>query len=141
MTWTARATSLALVTLAVAFTSHDLTAQERLQDPARRPPAAVAQLSPTSHPPLPGTPAQFWLIPDSSTTSRPATRGQEDPGLRFAKGAALIAQGDHAAGLPLVTHPDVVKTPLAGYAQYYAGVALLELSRLAEADATLTALV
>jgi soluble lytic murein transglycosylase len=46
-----------------------------------------------------------------------------------------------ASGLPLVNGPDLANTPLGGYAQYYTGVALLELKRLPEADAALSALV
>src|SRR5688572_3221725 len=120
-----RATSLALVSLALATSTHGLSAQER---------PAAAQLAPTAHAALPASPAHYWLIPE--TTPR-----ANDPGLRLAKGAALIAQGDYLAGLPLVTHAEITKTPLAGYAQYYAGIAQHELDRLADADATLTALV
>jgi soluble lytic murein transglycosylase len=120
-----RATSLALVSLALVTSTHDLSAQAR-------PPAV--QLAPTAHPALPASPAHYWLIPE--TTPR-----ANDPGLRLAKGAALIAQGDYLAGLPMVTHAEIAKTPLAGYAQYYAGIAQHELDRLADADATLTALV
>lgn len=61
--------------------------------------------------------------------------------MSFAKGAALIAGGDFAAGLPLVNTPALATTPLAHYAQYYTGIAQHELSLLPQADATLTALV
>ena len=118
--------SLALTSLTLLATStHGLSAQER---------ATAAQLAPTVHAQLPASATHYWLIPD--TTPR-----ANDPGLRLAKGAALIAQGDYLAGLPMVTHADIAKTPLAGYAQYYAGIAEHELKRLADADATLTALI
>jgi soluble lytic murein transglycosylase len=139
MTYSCRATSLALVTIALA-TSGGARAQERSQDPTSRS-AVTARPVPTAHPPLPGQPAHYWLIPDLAATRRPAGRGQDDLAMRFAKGAALIAGGDAAAGLPLVTNAELAKTPLADYAQYYAGVAQFELSRLADADATLTRLV
>ena len=121
-----RATAIALVSLALATATGYLSAQDRQ-------PAAL-QLAPTSHAPLPANPTHYWLIP--GTTPR-----TNDPGLRLAKGAALIAQGDYLAGLPMVTQADVARTTLAGYAQYYAGIAQHELKRFADADATLTALV
>ena len=118
-----RAETLTLVTLTIAATSPGLVAQDRAAEPASRSQAAV-QLAPTSHPPLPGHPSLYWLVPETTAGKRPA-RAPNDPGARFAKGAALIAQGDFAAGLPLVTHADLAKTPLANYADYYAGTAQL----------------
>jgi hypothetical protein len=70
-----------------------LLAQTRQTGPA---------LSTTSHPPLPGHPSLFWLVPESSLTrssSGPQTVSAAVD--RFARGAALIANGDYAAGLRL----------------------------------------
>jgi soluble lytic murein transglycosylase len=133
-----RAAGLALVSLTLAA-SPGTTAQQRIPEIERRG-APADRLAPTAHPPLPGDLAQYWLIP-ASVPRQPGGRSQIDPGLRFAKGAALISQGDVAAGLSMVNALDLAKTPLADYAQYYTGVALFELKRLAEADAALTALV
>jgi soluble lytic murein transglycosylase len=139
MTCICRAASLALVTATVAVTS-PISAQERIPDAARRP-ASAARPSPTTHPPLPAHASQYWLIPEIAPNPRPVARGQDDVSLRFAKGAALISGGDFAAGLPLVSSPALATTPLANYAQYYAGVAQQGLSLLSQVDATLTALV
>ncbi len=62
------------------------------------------------------------------------------PTVRFARGARLIAEGQHAAGLPLVRGAELQATPLAAYAQYYEGLALVGLGRLDEAQAMLAAL-
>jgi soluble lytic murein transglycosylase len=138
MTHRSRAAGLALVTLVLAA-SPGPAAQQRSPGVDRRG-GQSEPLVPTAHPPLPGHLAQYWLIPESPTRP-PGGRGPVDPGVRFAKGAALISAGDAAVGLPLVNSPDLAKTQLASYAQYYTGVALLELSRLADADAAFTALV
>jgi soluble lytic murein transglycosylase len=53
---------------------------------------------------------------------------------RIARGIAMINRGDFAAGLPLVNAADVARSPLAAYANYYAGVALTNLSRPVEAE-------
>ena len=60
--------------------------------------------------------------------------------MRFARGAALIAKDDFAAGLPLVRTDDLAATPLAAYSRYYTGVALLGLRRPEEAEAVLAAI-
>lgn len=129
-----RAGLLSYATLLLALSTHGLSAQDRPNAlRAAAPGQAAVQLFPTAHAPLPPTPAHYWLIPEAPAKAN-------DAGLRFARGAALIAQGDFSAGLPLVTHADIARTPLAGYAQLYAGIAQHELKRLADADATLTAL-
>jgi soluble lytic murein transglycosylase len=109
---------------------------------------AGAQLSPgegvkpptatTVHPGLPGHPAQYWIVPDRGAST---LAQREDNGVaRLARGAALIAAGDYAAGLPLVRAAARQETPVAEYGHYYAGVALLGLGRAAEADATWSAI-
>jgi soluble lytic murein transglycosylase len=129
---------LLLTTLAIAAVSgHQAFAQ------AVRPAAPLStSLSTTAHPPLPGHPSLYWLVPDASATpSSSAAQTRDTAVSRFARGAALIADGNYTAGLPLVTNTDLDRTPLAHYGRYYAGVALLGLQRLGEADALLTAVV
>jgi soluble lytic murein transglycosylase len=111
-----------------------------------RPPLAPGRLgttsgvTTTSHPPLPGHPSLFWLAPDSFA-SRPVSRAAAESGLaRLARGITMIEDGNFAGGLPLVTGGDLGSTPLAAYARYYAGVALLGLKRLSEAEAAFDSL-
>jgi hypothetical protein len=128
-----QAALLVLTTLAIgAASGHQLAAQVRPASP----------LTTTSHAPLPSHPSHYWLVPETSLARTSAgAQGRDSAASRFARGAALIAQGDHAAGLPLVTNADLSGTPLAQYGRYYAGVALFNLRRLGEADAVLTAVV
>ena len=58
----------------------------------------------TEHPPLPGQPWLYWLVPESSM-SRAKVLQAIDPdaaGGRFARGAALVDAGDFAGGLALI---------------------------------------
>jgi soluble lytic murein transglycosylase len=127
------------VVLALASAIPDGRGQDPSQDPPLR--QGAAPLAPTAHPPLPGQLSQFWLVPDLSASRTSAVGRPGDPVLgRFARGVALIAEGDPAAGLPLIMGRTLEGTVLAHYARYYAGVALHELDRLPEADAALTAL-
>ena len=129
------------VTIALAITAVlALTAQDRAPDQARRT-GAGDRLQPTAHPPLPLQPSHYWFVPDPSAASTPAARRVDDAAARFARGARLIAAGDFAAGLPLVTPQDLAGSPLEPYAHFYRAIALEGLSRLDEADAGLTALV
>jgi soluble lytic murein transglycosylase len=77
-------------------------------------------------------------VPDEA--ARAAASRDNTPIGRFARGVRLIADGRYTAGLPLVRDADVQATPLAAYAQYYAGVALFGLGRLDEAQETFAAL-
>ena len=129
-----------VATIAIAVTAvFGAIAQERAPDQARRA-GAAERLQPTAHPPLPGLPSQYWFVPDLSATRTPASRRADDAVARLARGARLIAAGDFAAGLPLVSPQDLAGSTLEPYAHYYRAVALEGLSRLVEADATLTAL-
>ena len=125
---------VALITLAIGTASgHQVLAQVR---------PGGTNLTTTTHAPLPNHPSLYWLVPDTSQTrSSAGAQGGDSAASRFARGAALIAQGDDAAGLPIVTNADLSGTPLAQYGRYYAGVALLNLRRMDEADALLTAVV
>jgi soluble lytic murein transglycosylase len=92
---------------------------------------APSGLAPTAHPPLPRDGDLFWIVPDGT----PVGVG---PG-RLARGARLLEDGDAAGALALLRSADVTGTPLAGYAQYYIALALLELNRPEEARTALVA--
>jgi soluble lytic murein transglycosylase len=98
------------------------------------------RLAPTAHPPLPADPSQYWFVPDAPASPTSASGRENTALMRFTRGAQLIASGEFAAGLPLVSTKELAASPLAPYADYYMGVALAGLSRLAEADAVLTEL-
>ena len=100
--------------------------------------AAGPDLLPTQHPPLPGDPSLYWLLPDAPASNSIVGAGSRDEASRrFALGASLIAGGDFAAGLPLASGGGLAGTRLAGYARYYEGLALRGLGRLSEAEAVL----
>jgi soluble lytic murein transglycosylase len=123
-----RRSLLLVVALATATTGH-VEAQG---------PSDVPRLASTTHAPLPALPSQYWLVPDEA--ARTAAQRDNTPTARFARGAKLIAEGQHAAGLPLVRGADLQSTPLAAYAQYYTGLALAGLNRFDEAESILSAL-
>ena len=123
-----RRSLLLVVALATATTGH-VGAQG---------PNDAPRLVPTTHAPLPAQPSQYWLVPDEA--ARTAAQRANTATARFARGAKLIAEGQHAAGLPLVRGAELQSTPLAAYAEYYTGLALTGLSRFEEAEAILSAL-
>ena len=92
----------------------------------------------TAHPPLPAEPSLYWFVP-ASASSRSA-RGVDAAARRLAQGAQFIAGGDFAAGLPLISAPDLGDPNLANYATYYRGLAQLGLGRYDEAMTTLSLL-
>lgn len=98
----------------------------------------------TSHPPVPADPSLYWLVPEppvSAPSSSGDARQVPTIGLtQFARGVELLNDEDFAGGLSLVNNAAVGATPLAQYARYYAGVALLGLGRADEAAMTLAAL-
>jgi soluble lytic murein transglycosylase len=89
------------------------------------------RLFPTDHPPLPAQESHYWIAP-AETPPLPAAQ-------RFARGAGLIAAGDFAAGLPLVSSSEVADSPLGVYAAFYRAAALAGLSRFDEAASALRA--
>ena len=126
-----RRTLLAVVVALLAYAAgHPARAQA---------PRAVPGLAPTAHPALPGHPSLYWLLPDLSVARATGVRVDE-AAARFARGAKLIADGQFAAGLPLVNGAGLASTPLGAYAQYYTGRALAGLNRADEAAATLSLL-
>jgi soluble lytic murein transglycosylase len=97
--------------------------------------ATSSGVTTTNHPPLPATPALFWLAPEASA-ARPVGRVAPETALaRVARGITLIDDANYAGGLPLVGSTEAASTPLDKYAKYYTGVALLGLKRVSEADA------
>ena len=94
---------------------------------------------PTRHDPLPADVSQYWYVPNGVPSRLDTTAPASSPTARLARGVQLINTGDFAAGLALVNGLDLGKSPLAAYAQYYAGVALTNLSKLSEAEAAYTA--
>jgi len=133
-----RAAIGAIVAALAASASFGVRAQERADEVARR---ATPRLAPTAHPPLPGHPALFWLVPEaplSRTTAGSAST--ESPEARFARGVRLIDTGQLEAGQFLIDATALSRTALGDYALYYKAVALLGLSRYTEAESALTLL-
>jgi soluble lytic murein transglycosylase len=90
----------------------------------------------TAHPPLPAEPSLYWFVPQGGRTGR----GLDSAAKRLAQGAQFVSAGEFAAGLPLISTPDIGDPNLANYATYYRGVAQVGLSRYDEALATLSLL-
>ena len=131
---------LAILTLA-ALCVTAMPAQDRAADQprqARLDSDAGGRLAPTEHPPLPALRSQYWFVPDAALS--PGTARRDAATQRLSRGASLIASGDFAEGLPLVSSRDLESTPLAAYARYYTALAQVGLGRLDAADATLKAL-
>ncbi len=101
--------------------------------------ATVPRLDPTSHPPLPGTAAEYLFVPSAASLSAAGRTATETPADRLARGIRLIEQGNFAAALPLVSDRALTSTPLSAYSRYYTALALRSLNRPDEADATLIA--
>ena len=98
----------------------------------------VDRLAPTPHAPLPAQRSQYWFVPEAALP--PATVRRDAAIQRLSRGVDLIASGDFAGGLPLVSLRDHEGTPLASYARYYTALAQIGLARVEDADATLKAL-
>ena len=101
--------------------------------------AASPVVTTTPHPPLPGHPSLYWVVPDVPASGTAAGQAPASGSAQLARGATLIADGEFAAALPLVTNAALAPTPLAPYGRYYAGVALLGLGRASEAAAAFAA--
>ena len=97
--------------------------------PGRAGSVTPAKLSPTAHPPVPNDLASMWLVPAQSARPGPALGN-------FVRGVRLLEEDNRPAqALPLVSDGALSTTPVADYARYYTGIALMRLSRNAEADA------
>ncbi len=121
---------LALVVTAISYA----VAQQPLEITPIIPPAP-AELVATEHLPLPKDLSQYWFVPG------PASKKTDHWVTSLARGVKAITDGQYATGLALVSRPEPGETHLDAYAKYYQAIALQGLSRLPEADATLTALV
>jgi soluble lytic murein transglycosylase len=114
-------TSLLLVTIGLTTTISGEQQNARLG-------AAVQRLLPTAHPPVPAELSAMWFASTSQSALSPALAD-------FVRGVKLLEEQDNAAAaLPLVSAPALAKTPLADYARYYQGLALLKLERFDTAD-------
>ena len=103
-------------------------------------PAGSLAVTTTSHPPVPADPSRYWLVPEPPSSLAAARQTSAAGLVLLARGVALIADEDFAGGLALVSSAALGATPLAHYARYYTGVALLGLGRAEEAATTLAAL-
>jgi soluble lytic murein transglycosylase len=104
------------------------------QDPV----PASARPRPTEHPPLPSSPAGYWLVPPRGWSG-----GRADvvsAARALAQAARLIDEERYAQALTYIRPSPLAATPLAGYAAYLTGLAQLELERFDEAQRTFTAL-
>ena len=117
----------ALVLGAAALAGVALSASQ-LVVPGRAGMVTPAKLSPTAHPPVPGDLASMWMVPAQSAKLSPALTN-------FIRGVRLLDEDNRAAAaLPLVSDGALSTTPVADYARYYTGLALMRLDRFAEAD-------
>ena len=118
--------------------SFAVRAQERGDDVASR---AAPRLAATAHPPLPGHPTQYWLVPDAPAARTGTAAGSNDsPDARFARAVRLIDMGQLEAGVFLIDSTALERSPIGDYALYYKAVALIGLSRYTEAEPLLTLL-
>src|SRR5690606_11403562 len=93
----------------------------------------AAGLVPTTHPPVPADPDNFWYVPSGAAASTPAVSN-------LVKGVALLEEGKAAEALPLVSDKALASTALADYARFYTAQAYALLERHAEAEAAFAAL-
>jgi soluble lytic murein transglycosylase len=98
-----------------------------------------AQLVPTPHPPLPSEPSLYWFVPQGTAARASASR-PDAAAKRLAQGVQFIADGDFAAGLQVISAPDIADPNLVNYATFYRGVAQIGLGRHDEALTTLSLL-
>ena len=123
------------LTLAFVVVALHLVGAQQTGDESPRDATSVA-LAATRHPALPTERSQYWFIQETASGA-----ASIDPLLaRFARGVKAVASGNYSAALPLVSDPELAKTPFADYAKYYNALALIGLSRYPEADTVLSAL-
>src|SRR5438552_6929134 len=114
-----------------------------LTRPALLAPAALhaqeSEIVPTTHPPLPDRPADFWFVPESFAS---AADGNRQSALEsFARGVKLVEDGKYTAGLPLVSASALSSTVFVNYAQFYRAVALAGTGHQQEAANVLISIV
>ena len=126
------ALAAAAILLATIGWGVTLPAQQALSGPSGEGVTPV-RLTPTTHPPVPGNLNALWYAPPTGSTVAP-------PLTDFVKGVRLLEEdGNAAAALPLLSQRSLASTPLADYARFYTGKALLELRRYPEAEAAFAA--
>jgi soluble lytic murein transglycosylase len=104
---------------------------EQLVIPGRAGTVVPVKLLPTAHPPVPTELSSMWLVPAQGAKLSPALAN-------FVRGVRLLEEEDKpAAALPLVSDGALSTTPLADYARYYRGLALMKLERYDEAGKVL----
>jgi len=92
-------------------------------------PVTPPKLSATLHPSVPSDLSSMWLVPQQGAKLSPALTN-------FVRGVRLLEEDDRpAAALPLLRDGALSTTPVADYARYYTGLALMKLERYSEADA------
>jgi soluble lytic murein transglycosylase len=118
--------------LAVGLAAFGTTSLPAQQPVSTISPAAVV-LRPTDHPPLPGNPLEFWMIPTkANTTHTPALNG-------FASAVKFETAGQFAKALPILSQPLLKDHPLGEYVVYYKGLAEVGAGRMADARSTFQA--
>ena len=91
-------------------------------------------LRPTDHPRVPRDLSQFWMAPEKGRVRTPAQAN-------LATAVKFENEGSHAKALTLLMNPATKQDgPLAAYADFYKGLALLHLGRVADARATFQAM-
>lgn len=116
-----------IVVVATLLAGVSVTASQ-LVVPGRAGVVLPAKLSPTAHPPVPNDLSSMWLVPAQNARLGPAMTN-------FVRGVRLLDEDNKAAAaLPLVSDGALSTTPVADYARYYTGLALMRLDRYAEAD-------
>ena len=130
--------AMAVVCAVIGTAVLSLAAQDVGSDAARRQPA-LGRLAPTAHPPLPGQPSHYWLLPETAS-SRASSIRSDDAINRLVRGVRLIASKEYASALPLVRPSALAGSPVATYAQYYNAIALEGLNRTTEARGALASL-
>ncbi|HEY6508642.1 MAG TPA: transglycosylase SLT domain-containing protein [Vicinamibacterales bacterium] len=122
----AGASALALCLVATAGL---VAAQRRGGAPSAGPYPLVA----TAHPPLPNDLSLYWYVPDTAMRPTGSTRADAAAATRLARGVQMVAAGDFAAALPLLSTTGLAGTPLENYASYFTGLAQMGLGRHDEA--------
>ncbi len=125
-----RAAGAGTLVLCLAATAGLVSAQQR----GGPPPAGPYPLVATAHPPLPNDLSLYWYVPDTMVRPSSGTaRAEAAAANRLARGVQMVAAGDFAAALPLLSTSGLAGTPLENYASYFTGLAQMGLGRHDEA--------
>jgi soluble lytic murein transglycosylase len=130
----------AAAAMALAATNGSFAGQteQAITGPAGSPSTVV--LVPTEHSRVPRDLGQLWLAPvpsAASSTARSTTSSQGRVALdQLATAINLVADGQFAKALPILSQPSIDRSPLGTYAEFYKGLAELRLGRTEAALAT-----